>query len=181
MGYQQRAPRIHFQLELQRPVCYGGRSENVTFERKDVTCKNCLDSLRRQSPAYKVSQDNWAKIYSDLGVTEQSITNPLREFLFTHPPWKGCKSLSNYPPTIHFTFWIPAKGKRRKSVGVNMQENTLEPNIIQVWVPTEDEMAPVATFVGQTAETHSLRAFRAQRDSPCLEYDLKPSYDSLKS
>lgn len=33
---------IHYQTALQTPLCYNGRTENVTYELPKVTCRNCL-------------------------------------------------------------------------------------------------------------------------------------------
>lgn len=175
---------IHFQKELQRPICYKGRSESVTFKESAVTCGNCLSLLKLSARQKAFGKTDWNAIYVTLGdKTLPQVKKELRRWLFAHPQYKAECDISNYPPKINMLFYIPASGdKRRKSVGMDDGKDPLHGSMTQIFIPREAELDTVATFVGSVADTHSLRPQRTERDSEAaLHYELRPAYDDQKA
>lgn len=165
---------MHFQERLQQPICQSGRLSNTTFDRSEVTCKNCIQKLKYQvrGPV------DWDGLYNALSKQIVEVNLSLKEFLFAHPSIAGAAWLENLPPQISLIFWFPVRGKSRRKIVSYNTSPTDEPNYVDVYVPTEDEMNEVATFVGTLGMALSLKPRRnpERRTEVPLAYQLRPNY-----
>lgn len=170
---------LHYQEKLQTRLCCPGRSEQVTLNPSDVTCKNCLSKLKLTAKQKFNAKVDWAAVYNSLSSLMPEINRAATGFVFANPWSKFTCELENYPPKICLVFWVPeAHDRRRKTVGIYdpSAPRRIDSNIIQVRIPDEHQLDAIATFVGQVAESHALRPWRIHGDSGTLDYELKPKY-----
>lgn len=170
---------VHFQERLQQPICQKNRLTNTTFNRSEVTCGNCIQKLKYQvrGPV------DWDGAYKTIEKQMPLLQARLKEFFFAHRGIDGRASLENIPPQISLTFWFPAPQKSRRKIVMYNNSPTNQPNYIQVFIPTEDEMGEVATFVGRLGDELSLmpRRHPGNRETVPLSYQLRPQYRSKQS
>lgn len=172
---------LHFQSKLQTRLCCPGRSEQVTLNPSEVTCKNCLSKLKLTVRQKFNKTVDWGAVYDSVSKLVPGIQRAALEFAFANPWCKFTCEIENYPPKICLVFWLPATtDKRRKTVGIfdPLAPNRIDSNVVQVHVPDERQVDLIATFVGEQAETHGLRPWRIRGDSASLDYELKPKYGS---
>jgi hypothetical protein len=169
---------IHYQIKLQTPFCYDGRTENVAFNLSQVTCKNCLEKKRREQVNSRV---DWQAIKRDIESKLPVAKLQVKEFCLAHG-YKGSADLASYPPRISVEIYILAgRDKRRKTVAHNIGVLASEPTYIQIYMPTDDDLDCIATFIGELGQSLGLRSFRKRgTDTAPLEYDLKAVYESRK-
>lgn len=165
---------IHYQVKLQTPFCYQGKTENVTFKLPEVTCRNCIEKKRKE----QVNRDtDWKAIEQSVSIKLQKAASKVKEFCFAHS-YQSSVSLVNFPPRIQIVFYIKARSddKRRKTEGYNTSSGG-EPNYIQVSIPTVDDLESIGGFVGELGESLGLRPLRVKDTGLIpLSYELRPIY-----
>lgn len=169
---------VHFQEKLQQPICLNRRLTNTTFNRAEVTCRTCLDKLKRQV----MGVIDWDGIYKSLGEQLPTVNLRLKEFLFAHPDIQGRVELYSMPPQFWLWFWIPAPAKTRRKKFTYNDSHGNDENYIDVLEPTEEQMGVVAMFVSSVAAELSLipRRNPEHRELVPLSYQIRPNYRSLR-